>query len=1078
MFSEEFVRAVCHADDATSPWQPLTKRHEKFLEDLKEIIFDYVYEKCGSKVQRECIVPIIVAVYGSGKTTLMVTLCKWAWFQGIPAARVHLSKLYEYLLNIMRNENKSSISEDELSSYIDKFLIDYLRRKGYNADIKKGVLLVDEVEERYEEFTKILLGRNILRGLADDIRTGKSKALTIFAFAPSSAIEEVFSVGATAWRVTPFVIPSMTPSVIEDLFIEPRIAEVKVSSEDHRKILSALISNTIWWLSKGGKPGWVNSVVKAGVVDAILESLQYLIKKEDIAKMKICFEPPQDKILSDKVRETLRKEVVSGIPLFNYGEYELREKMAQNSINYNLVKVLPCFVGPVPESLLRELNCVRPGYTVPEELVVALNELINVRDLIDKFIEYAESSEFVSVERKQKAIEKLREVLEEVLTPWSLNGKLIYDVDSLIVLLSDFLQLKLLEYSERDLYAIVTNINVKRVVEEVRGNIIKTNTYYYALKSPVLLSLYLPTILQPLIACARGRKIESILSNLQSNVYILRDVLENDPLFRGFKQGTSERKGISIYLVLKKSDVDGIVDYIEDEVLHNKRLVAIILLSSLKGLKDYPTKEEVINKISTSIGKGLIDRFVYIVELPSVLAQYFLGRLYVKLYCKNELQKLSLAEKVIDDQGQRQLTKILKDINQAYNSFIAQQLNSLISRINNIKIPSASLNSFDALETNAHSYVGQEHGTYIWMLSVSDNVITILKSVIDKLQILSTFEDLMKYYGQSMKLRQDIALLLDKGDKYIDASQRLFKMLSRELDSSFEPLLGLIESLLKLVAKDSNVQGAFELISRLKSVWYETLALPSISKPALWIIASMILQDYIDKRRDFRISVKEPKEALYSLSESLKGIVRSINELHDAWKNLEDLLKSIDGAKIESIQTLINELNGINERVRKTIDGIEKLVSEHLDVLSSYEKTILYEYMQKILRRSGATSLLDRLDQVRQGLANTALTIEDIRKLITDIIKVCDELRNKFEVLYQACIEDLQQMIKDFLNSLSDVVSKSVQEGKSIITVLDDLKSEVERYRKTLDDILAHYESELKKLGELVGVIKELFELF
>jgi uncharacterized phage infection (PIP) family protein YhgE len=167
----------------------------------------------------------------------------------------------------------------------------------------------------------------------------------------------------------------------------------------------------------------------------------------------------------------------------------------------------------------------------------------------------------------------------------------------------------------------------------------------------------------------------------------------------------------------------------------------------------------------------------------------------------------------------------------------------------------------------------------------------------------------------------------------------------------------------------------------------------------------MILQDYIDKRRDFRISVKEPKEALYRLSESLKGIVRSINELHDAWKNLEDLLKSIDGAKIESIQTLINELNGINERVRKTIDGIEKLVSEHLDVLSSYEKTILYEYMQKILRRSGATSLLDRLDQVRQGLANTALTIEDIRKLITDIIKVCDELRNKFEVLYQACIE-------------------------------------------------------------------------
>jgi hypothetical protein len=134
--------------------------------------------------------------------------------------------------------------------------------------------------------------------------------------------------------------------------------------------------------------------------------------------------------------------------------------------------------------------------------------------------------------------------------------------------------------------------------------------------------------------------------------------------------------------------------------------------------------------------------------------------------------------------------------------------------------------------------------------------------------------------------------------------------------------------------------------------------------------------------------------------------------------------------------------------------------------------------MQKILRRSGATSLLDRLDQVRQGLANTALTIEDIRKLITDVIKVCDELRNKFEVLYQACIEDLQQMIKDFLNSLSDVVSKSVQEGKSIITVLDDLKSEVERYRKTLDDILTHYESELKKLGELEGVIKELFELF
>jgi len=153
LVNEELIRSLCRTEDITKQWEPLSVRHADIFNELKDIIKTYVEERCGGKVGSDCIVPVLYGIFGSGKSTLSVELCKWALSEGIPATRVYLADIIKY---IREELHKDEVPESDLPNYIESFFEDYLRHNGFVGEIKKGVLFIDEIEESYEELKKLL----------------------------------------------------------------------------------------------------------------------------------------------------------------------------------------------------------------------------------------------------------------------------------------------------------------------------------------------------------------------------------------------------------------------------------------------------------------------------------------------------------------------------------------------------------------------------------------------------------------------------------------------------------------------------------------------------------------------------------------------------------------------------------------------------------------------------------------------------------------------------------------------------------------------------------------------------------
>jgi len=145
------------------------------------------------KSDQEIKAPVIQAPYGSGKTTLLTYLAIKSWELGYPAFIINLSDL----VNLISQSSNRKISEDKLYEFVvnlfnkikesvkenNKLLKQYLRLKesfdiekslGNNwtnaLDKNKGLLLIDEVEEAYDELReKISYKTSPFRGLYEEV---------------------------------------------------------------------------------------------------------------------------------------------------------------------------------------------------------------------------------------------------------------------------------------------------------------------------------------------------------------------------------------------------------------------------------------------------------------------------------------------------------------------------------------------------------------------------------------------------------------------------------------------------------------------------------------------------------------------------------------------------------------------------------------------------------------------------------------------------------------------------------------------------------------------------------------------
>ncbi|QXJ32185.1 hypothetical protein [Saccharolobus shibatae] len=235
---------------------------------------------------QEIKVPVIQAPYGSGKTTLLTYLAIRSWELGYPAFIINLSDL----VNLISQSSNRKISEDKLYEFAvdlfnkikesvkdnDKLLKQYLRLKesiniekvlGSNwtdiLDKDKGLLLIDEVEEAYDELReRISYKTSPFRGLYDAVAKRYGNIMIILSYGPMTMAEEIAG-GPAGWRtLTISLKPLRANYILYNLS----------SNVTHKKS----IANFLWWLSRS-RPGWINKFLTLGLdvkIDKVLSECE------------------------------------------------------------------------------------------------------------------------------------------------------------------------------------------------------------------------------------------------------------------------------------------------------------------------------------------------------------------------------------------------------------------------------------------------------------------------------------------------------------------------------------------------------------------------------------------------------------------------------------------------------------------------------------------------------------------------------------------------------------------------------------------------------------------------------------
>jgi hypothetical protein len=1026
MYPQELKNKLCRSWDAPKRWEKLSELHEDIMKELEDIITTFIKGECGSG-GKECKLPVVYGIYGSGKTTLLVTICEWALDNRIPAMRVLLSDVVEYLSGRVKS---GKISEDRLLDYIEEYFKEKMRSYGISLKNERGVIIIDEIEESYDRLKEMVIGRSVLRGLADKARTGSASVIPILGFAPGSVLAEAVLQQAVAWRVKVFSMPSIPVSVIKSSYLDNIPIPDKLAR--YKDELKTLIANTLWWLSKGGKPGWLWDLVEAKVPHAILTTLRYIVEGNDVTKVESCFEPPMDISLSEGVRKTLSKEPVQGAPLFNYAEFKtkLGDLTAYHEDVQSLFKILACLVGPVSENIIEDLLGPRIRVLkLPSDIIVKSKQMVNKSVLIKKFIEY------VSVSGRGSRLDKLEKVLREILDPWSLGDNVIYDKEGLKTLLGEILQLRLMEDVEEELLKAVDEIDLEGVIEEVSSKVIDGDKYYYALRPQVLRLLSPPATMPPLIACSKGIDLHRLVGDLRmigDNVsqYILHDNEIKKYL---------ENKRLALEFILSPESLEKLRSRIARSILADERRVAIILFSNIPGLDQFTgAKQEISNRYS-----GLLDKLIFVVEPPSILAQYLLGLLYTKAKCPTD--PLTTLEKIIDSQAKRQLIAFLEEkVIEKSENFI-REMRGLADTLSDIEVVKELVN----LENRAYAKVGSEHGTYIWIMvsTPSQKSMFLMTRILEGLRKLRELSKLEYYEELGEDTFKGIKELLDNGINYINEIDKNLEILRRNYYNEFDEVREFLGGLIEL--HSDICTDPWNVVESLVKVWLN-MGLPQQITSSKILFGWLALKPYCEKVNkvcnDKKVDFREPLASILNSLEQLRGKLRELREAHGIF------LQTIR----ERVGLTTYDLSKLDSALNKLRESSELLYEISRETVPLCDNLVMYYYLNHLLKYFDI-----KKPRLRTVLKNIE-SLKDSLNGITGIVRECSDLCEKLklpglEEAYNICMERLRGLISPIISSRGLIKPIGIKR-------LEDLRQELEKFKEELNSVI----SEAKNILEAI----------
>jgi DNA polymerase III delta prime subunit len=435
-----------------------------------------------------------------------------------------------------------------------------------------------------------------------------------------------------------------------------------------------------------------------------------------------------------------------------------------------------------------------------------------------------------------------------------------------------------------------------------------------------------------------------------------------------------------------------------------------------------------------------------------------LGLLYSLAICRDKLASLDALERIIDIQAKRQVRELLEDIVKQYNEF----LNKLRAQAGEINRKSGLIQ----LRGSAHSRVGTEHARYIWIFAVSSENVELLKRIIEELKVLKKISDLTRFYDLETELIQDITLLLEGGEKYIDEARDQFKDLEQTISAgSFKEIKELLEGIVKLYIRSCDVESVHDLVEDIEKLW-SVLALPNINEPALWMLISKNMKSYIEQKcTGVRVNVRDP---IARLTHSLDKLLQRI-EVMDYYQNSIRKLLSNVGIEIRT-----PTLEEFSRALKDSKESLSKIVNE-IDALSVYDKLILYEYLNRLVtgrgRGRGRRRLLERLDSFERELSEIINKYVNLESLLREIV----ELGNK---IVETAIPKASSAFREDLHQI--ITESQIFAGTSRIdqSKLGELIKNLEAYYAELKKFYEDYGEYFEKMLDIQVRLHEVREYY
>jgi len=1069
-------------------WVDLTNIHKEIREELEKTILDYVKNQPG-QLSGGYLVPIIVAPYGSGKTTLLRHLLCFALKNGIPAVKVNLSSLVNYLVEAKLKERGSSkIPEDQLPGYASMFCRYVINKVIKSNDAEewgefehcrvnheevvrvlerhsKCVLLIDEIEEQYEELRNLISYTTTpFRGLFDKVYEGKSWVFPILVFGPSSIYAETVSAAGT-WRTRTYTIPLVYP--------------LELSEKLSKVILGKYLANLIWWMGKG----------RIGQVYKLIKINKYTSINSDVIASVINSSNPKIS-LSDLFTPLKEAVIAENVPYVDLNALDELLNNVTDPLHRKLLSSLIILIGQVPESLLK-------SFLTDDEL-----SRLKVQKLNEDF--FVKSRKIIKVDDLHSAIKRAikdlgkdidtyaDDILRIIIQAWSDHEYVVLNEESLKDLLEIIKGISI-EFYKPEIYDVFNSLDPNAVYSNyVAQSLMEDTEYHYALRPSVIERVYPPIILMPIIGCSRNIQINNLIESLYQkfskyNEQYILDIskeLMNHIKHEILKVDSSSDATKNLMIVFVPSthvDNDKLKTIILQNLLTREEVRGVILIP-------IPLKEGIDNIINR-----LRERWRHFIDVGIVHVPYlgdkatlFLISMFYNML--NECSKLDRNERNLVSQYASTIYRITNEYARKVKTL---NVNEYIKANDRIKEVLSYLLEED------HS-IGEANARYIWLIEPSKNSEVLwdyLKEFARQLNALNEdFEKIFSENSISYKLlgkkvdsilsNASLISSLMRNSKYFESLHTAWTNINNIInDPNNRPFKEALKDLISIASM--NIQGdkgkGIDLRNLINRVYNKINIIVNMDHEVLrYMLTWYTLQEIENEIPEYMESVVEETCNIVTTLNNVNNVLGKMrNKLEELRNEISRYINDSEAVQvgfINNVNELMKGLSNLKSRLMElnifngaSCEDLKENLEEFIPYLQNkgyYEKLFILEFMINKL----IGGVINNINNALIGKDTEKGVFNIVMNNVNELIRKLNEIDEKINKLKNYSNDSMA------IETIHEDIAISLRESAGF----SDFTSKLEDLSKDIDyliEVLSKNQEVINKLGKLRNEIKNLREL-